>query len=372
MQGNLILLAVAGGLLMAYAIWLTGQFLYRKSDKITGTTGNLLYEVLAFGLKGYITLFLCINLFTYASMVSKNFIPLRGSQRGSLTVSNYGLSNGFDTFNDQRVPFDNLHMQQQILIDPEKKTLVVFKFDEIFSSESSVNKFENVNKFVNIVINTFGHMNNSTEVAIIASSPGGSVLMFERAYANLLRLSTHGFKTYAVIDGVCASGCYMLVSALDEIIAGNSSTIGSVGVYTKRYIAKEFAQKVGFEEVMFKTSNKKGDLLTYGNNTQESFDHVQTKLDRTMAKFVSIVKAGRPNVKNEALDADVFYSDLALEMGLIDKIQMPDDFLEEKELTHNIVMVEEVVEHNFLLGDRIAKIFAKISDKVDSVANIIA
>ena len=229
----------------------------------------------------------------------------------------------------------------QLKLDPNKKNLVIFRFDEVFTSRSSAEKFENINNFVNLVINSFEPIKENTEIAIILTSGGGNSLFFERAYANLQRLSKRGYKIYALIDTVCASGCYMMACACDTIIANNHSSIGSIGVYTKRYNGEKLGEKLGVNEIIFKTSKKKGDIPFFGPADKDSLDHINERINKTMDKFTKIVKKSRPKADLKHFDADVWYSDDALKYNMIDKIQMVDDFIKEKETTHNIIMIEE-------------------------------
>ena len=236
---------------------------------------------------------------------------------------------------------NEMESNKTLNLNATKKNLVVFKFDEIFTSQYNVGKFENLNNFVNLVINSFEPVKTKTEVAIIMASGGGNSLFFERAYANLKRLSKHGYKTYALIDGICASGCYMMACSCNQIIANNHSTIGSIGVYTKRYNGEKLGKMLGISEIIFKTSKKKGDLPFFGPVDDDSIDYINSKINKTMEEFTKIVKKNRPNVDPKNFDADVWYTDDALKLNMIDEIKMIDDFIKEKQPTHNIFFVKE-------------------------------
>lgn len=268
-----------------------------------------------------------------------------------------------DKFNLNFNTKNNLNENQNNGYNKFKKNLIVYNFDEVFTSHPSTEKFESVNNFVNLVIRQFENKQNITDVAIILTSGGGNALFFERAYSNLRRLSSHGFKTYAVIDTVCASGCYMMACACDKIIAGNSSTIGSIGVYTKRYNAEQLGKTLGVQELIFKTSDKKGDIPLFGHVDNETIKHIQNKLDKTMKKFSSIVHKTRPNVDPKYFDADVWYAEEAIEYKLIDKIQMKDDFIKEMSKTHNIFVMKETSEESNN-GKGLIKTATKIVDKI--------
>lgn len=287
----------------------------------------------------------------------------------SLTQFGVNCMPKLNMFNQEKLPKSKLNInaidpKKSPQLDPKKKNLVLFRFDEIFTSQPSATKFENVNNFVNFVINTFEPVKEITEVAIILTSGGGNALFFERAYSNLKRLNNHGYHTYALIDTVCASGCYMMACACDQIIAGNFSTIGSIGVFTKRYNAEKLSDLIGVKEIDFKTSNKKGDIPFWGHADFESINHIQNKLDNTMKKFTSIVQNGRPNIDPKCFDADTWYSEDAINIGLIDKIQMTDDFLKEKELTHNLIYVHEQPAHGSQTESKFEQTASKLLDKI--------
>lgn len=336
--------------------------IYDNSDKIFNGLFGMLYEVITFSIKGFVMVSIISSVMTFGT----NYYKTLSSHKNSLVVFKANeMSNNYKNFdmaqhiktsflspnvvknsnvNQGGFSSNNFVSQHNIILDQNKPVLIVFRFDEIYTSQPSVTKFENVNTFVNYVINTFDDYNknvNNVEVAIILSSGGGNALFFERAYSNLMRLSNHGFHTYALVDTICASGCYMMACACKKIIASNSSTIGSIGVFTKRYNGANFSQMVGIEEMIFKTSNKKGDVPFLGTPDKESLDHIQMKINKTMKKFTSIVKKGRPDADPALFDADIMYAEDALKNKLVDSIEMTDDWLKSKESTHNILKVVE-------------------------------
>ncbi|MEK7840389.1 MAG: S49 family peptidase, partial [Pseudomonadota bacterium] len=69
-------------------------------------------------------------------------------------------------------------------------------------------------------------------VIIRANSPGGTPV--QAAFINdeirRLRKKYPKIPVYAVVEDVCASGCYYAVVAADKIYADRSSVVGSIGV----------------------------------------------------------------------------------------------------------------------------------------------
>lgn len=395
---------------------------FTKREKFYEHSTKFVSDICSFSIKCYIVSILCVSLISYGAIsFSRASYFDHGVQYGSLVVTNYNshnvnlkspyaylntvsnidvaspilqvsaymenkyknksannyFSNIFsgmvnsENDNDSEQFGTSMPSKPSIIIDPTKPILVVFKFDEIFTSTSSVEKFENINKFVNLVINTFKPFKKNTEVALILTSGGGNALFFERAYENLKRLSTHGYKTYALIDTVCVSGCYMMACACDRIVASNSSTIGSIGVFTKRYNGAKLSEMIGVEEMIFKTSNKKGDVPFLGKADPASLVHVQNKIDKTMDKFTSIVRKGRPHANPKLFDADVHYAEEALKHKLVDEIKMTEDFLLEHSSTHNIIFVSEQQESAFSRGGRLVQSIIKLGDAANKIIDVI-
>lgn len=342
---------------------------YEQKGRIFEGICLLIYDSLSFFLKSLTIMFIVINTISFSALLLKNSFA-SNIQNSSLVISNYNSLNNnklnlephMFIQNGQFVGHsnDNNINSHQIILDKNKKTLIIFKFDEVYTSYPSTAKFENINKFVNFVINTFSQDSDNIETALILTSGGGNAYFFERSYSNLRRLSNHGFKSYALIDTICASGCYMMACACDKIIASNSSTIGSIGVFTKRYNGQKFSEMIGVEEIIFKTSNKKGDIPFLGKASNESLDHIQNKINKTMKKFVSIVKKGRPLADEKLFDADVMYAEEALKNNLVDSVEMTEDFLRRKSFTHNILIVEESQQNSFLNKDNIMGLLLSI------------
>ena len=68
-------------------------------------------------------------------------------------------------------------------------------------------------------------------VALLLNSPGGSPVQSSLIAARIRRLSKEKeIPVFAFIEDVAASGGYWLAAAADEIIADESSIVGSIGV----------------------------------------------------------------------------------------------------------------------------------------------
>lgn len=334
-------------LILCFILCCIFEYMRRYASDIFYGFFKFLYEIFVFLAKIYI-FYMCI-----ISIVTVIKIDLKSKEK-MFSIEDYHSNNLLNTdtsrFND--VTFYKF-----------KKNLLVYKFDEIYDS-SSINKFANLNNFINMAI--YRYDNNNTEIAFVLSSGGGSSLLFEKSYSSVKRLQNYGFKTYALIDTICASGCYMLACGCSEIIAGNHSTIGSIGVFTKRYNGGELADKIGIKELIIKSSEIKGDIPFFGNYSKNELDHIQKKVNATMKKFTSIVIDNRPNVSMSVFNADTMYAELALPNGLIDKVQMSDDFILEKINKYNILIIDNFNDHTLQNSHKkLMGLFDKMSSYFD-------
>ena len=74
---------------------------------------------------------------------------------------------------------------------------------------------------------------NVKGIIIRANSPGGSPVVSNTAFNEIRRLKEQhkGIPLYLVAEDMCASGCYYIAAAADQIYADSSSLVGSIGHY---------------------------------------------------------------------------------------------------------------------------------------------
>ena len=214
-----------------------------------------------------------------------------------------------------------------------KNNYFIFRFDnlkKLLNSNKYGNKenneFELLTKFVNFVLRVGNK--DLDKVIIIISSPGGYAFEFEESYTQLSRLKNNGFFVTALIDKMCASGGYMLACACNEIICLETSMIGSVGVIGQGYNIKELADKIGIKFFQWKTGEHKGGFPTTTEYSDEDNNRMKDEINKTFVLFKRIVKNNRPLINiNKIITAKVWYGKEALNLGLVDKIQILDDYL---------------------------------------------
>lgn len=162
-------------------------------------------------------------------------------------------------------------------------------------------------------------------VIIRANSPGGTPV--QAAFINdeirRLRKQYPKIPVYAVVEDVCASGCYYAVVAADKIYADRSSVVGSIGVLMNGFGFTEAIRKLGIERRLLTAGEHKGLLDPFQPMKPEDKAHAQRLLRNIHQQFIARVREGR---KDALRETPLIYSGLywtgdeALKLGLIDDI----------------------------------------------------
>jgi signal peptide peptidase SppA len=267
---------------------------------------------------------------------------IRGNtSKFTITKYNKNINPDSIAFSKSSKTKDNSNKQQNEQHDEHHyDNCFVFRFDNLskltkenYKLNKNSDEFDNIIKFVNFVL-TCGKKETDS-VIIIISSPGGYAFEFEEAYTQLSRLRNNGFKTIALIDKMCASGGYMLACACNKIICSETSKIGSVGVIGQTFNYKKLVDKLGIEFFRFTTGKYKGGFPTSTDYTDEDIKTTHEDINQTLTVFKNIVQSARKNINiDQVLSAKVWYGKDALEIGLVDEINILDDYL--MKLSENI------------------------------------
>lgn len=166
---------------------------------------------------------------------------------------------------------------------------------------------------------------NSAGIILRANSPGGSPVQSGYIYKEIKRLrELHpDIPLYAVVTDVCASGCYYVVSAADEIYVDEASIIGSIGVRMDSFGFVDTMKKLGVERRLYTAGESKGFLDPFMPQKSADVEHVKLLLDSIHTQFITAVQQGRGDRLH---DNDKLYTGLvwtgeeSIPMGLADKI----------------------------------------------------
>lgn len=164
---------------------------------------------------------------------------------------------------------------------------------------------------------------NTTGIIIKANSPGGSPVQSALINDEIFRLKKLYQKpVYAVVQDICASGCYYIISAADKIYANKGSIIGSIGVRMDSFGFTGLMEKLGIENRSMTAGEHKSFINPFGPKDEEGRAFFRKHvLERTHQQFIDTVKKGRgdrlqpnPNL----FTGLVWLGDEAIQMGLID------------------------------------------------------
>ena len=166
---------------------------------------------------------------------------------------------------------------------------------------------------------------NTAGVILRANSPGGSPVQSAYIYDEINRLKGLYPDTplYAVVTDVCASGCYYVVSAADDIYVNNSSIIGSIGVRMDSFGFVDTLEKLGVERRLYTAGDSKGFLDPFTPSKPADVAHVKLLLESIHEQFISAVKSGRGErlKDNQKLFTGLVWTgEESLPMGLADKV----------------------------------------------------
>lgn len=172
-------------------------------------------------------------------------------------------------------------------------------------------------------------------VIIRVNSPGGGVADCDEIFQKIRQLKNEYEKPVVTyMSDVAASGAYLISTAADTIYANRHTLTGSIGVILSTYNVYELAEKWGIRDETFKSGPYK-DILNPLREVSESERRImQEIIDESYLFLIDSILEER-NMGRETLlslsDGRIYSSLQAQENGLIDKIGVLDDALDEAE-----------------------------------------
>lgn len=161
-------------------------------------------------------------------------------------------------------------------------------------------------------------------VALVVNSPGGSPVQSSLIAARIRRLSEEkDIPVVAFVEDVAASGGYWLACAADEIIADESSIVGSIGVIAASFGAHVLLARQGVERRVHTAGQSKSMLDPFRPENPKDVAKLEALLGDIHAAFIDHVKTRRGDkLKPEEplFEGDVWLARRAKELGLIDGI----------------------------------------------------
>ena len=199
---------------------------------------------------------------------------------------------------------------------------------------------------------------NTKGVILRANSPGGSPVQSSYIYHEIKRLrELHpDIPLYAVVTDICASGCYYVVSAADEIYVDNASIVGSIGVRMDSFGFVDGMQKLGIERRLYTAGENKGFLDPFLPSKESDVEHVRLLLGSIHEQFKNDVRDGRgERLKDDAqlFSGLVWTGAESVDMGLADHIGSAG------KVARDVIGAEDIVDYT-----QTPDLLKRISDRI--------
>ena len=160
-------------------------------------------------------------------------------------------------------------------------------------------------------------------VVLQANSPGGSPVQAQNIYAEIRRLRKKhpDIPVYAVVEDVCASGCYYVAAGADRIYVARSSIVGSIGVLMNGFGFTGLMEKLGIERRLITAGENKAMLDPFSPMEEKDVRHIKQLMSEVHEQFVSVVREGRGERLKETPDMFsglIWTGEKSVELGLAD------------------------------------------------------
>ncbi len=171
---------------------------------------------------------------------------------------------------------------------------------------------------------------NNLGMLLFIDSPGGEMKASDDLYLKLMDYKTiTGRPIYCYFDGTACSGGYYVAMASDRICANRNCICVNIGVYISTYNMTGLFEKLGVEQIAFKSSENKGIGMSGLPWTEEQKAIYQSIVDADYEQFLQVVADGRHMTKDQVRlkdDGREMNAAQALEAGFIDGIARYEDF----------------------------------------------
>lgn len=140
--------------------------------------------------------------------------------------------------------------------------------------------------------------NKVKAVIIRINSPGGTVAASQDIYDAILRLREKKPVVASLAD-VAASGGYYIASAADRIVAQRGTMTGSIGVILNFPDLTSLSEKIGVSANVIKSGKYKDAGSIYRKMSGEEKLLFQSSVDNAYEQFISAIKKGRIDRKDD-------------------------------------------------------------------------
>jgi protease-4 len=182
-------------------------------------------------------------------------------------------------------------------------------------------------------------------LVVTISSPGGTTYGGEVIFKALRKVAE---KKPVVSDvrTLAASAGYMIATAGDTIVAGESSITGSIGVLFQYPQMKELMDKIGVSLEEIKSAPLKAEPSPFHPASEDAKTMIRAMVMDSYDWFVDLVVERRKLPRDEVLrlaDGSIFTGRQALEAKLVDRLGGPEEiraYLDERKVAVDLPFID--------------------------------
>jgi len=168
-------------------------------------------------------------------------------------------------------------------------------------------------------------MRNLSAVALSINSPGGAAAQSHLIHRRVRALADEKkVPVIAFVEDVAASGGYMIACAADEIVADESSIVGSIGVVGGSFGFDKLIEKIGVERRLYTSGENKAMLDPFLPEKPEDVERLKALQREIHESFIALVKARRGaklDSRETALFSGAYWTgQRGRELGLVDAV----------------------------------------------------
>ncbi len=237
-------------------------------------------------------------------------------------------------------------------LSTEKHTALV-ELNGVISADSAANS----ERLIGSLQEAFKHK-QTQGIILRSNSPGGSPV--QSGYINdeirRLRAKHPNIPVYAVVEDICASGCYYIVAAADKIFVNKASLVGSIGVLMDGFGFTGTMEKLGVERRLITAGENKGFMDPFAPVNAAQQEHAKKMLAEIHQQFIDVVKEGRGKRLKDTtgvFSGLIWTGQKSIDMGLTDGMGSVES------VARDVIKAEEIVDftvrENF--SERLAKRF---------------
>jgi len=201
-------------------------------------------------------------------------------------------------------------------------------------------------------------------VLMVLDTPGGEATSGLFDLTDQIAALRSQKPVHAYAHDLAASAGYLLASAANEVWIPETGAVGSIGVVTAHIDVSKKAEKDGVAVTYIYAGRHKIDGNPFEPLPDRVKTRVQERVDAVYGMFVSRVAEYRGLSENDVIDtdADVYYGEDAVTMGLADGVASFDAFLNRILSIHRVMTMSEkdtatapVAATEILTADQIAE-----------------